>query len=672
MAIAKIKKIEIIGLNQDKERLLGLLHKLGKVQLIASGPEGSVGGVPISYADADILEVAEAVAFLDTYKEKSGPFSSFLNFKPVVYERQMQDIIAGCDYRNILEELRKLRSHLKHISQHKDKLLQEKQLLLPWKDLRLSLEELHYQQHCGITLGVLDNRAYQELSADLKQYTFNLYLETVHQDKVNRYLAIFYLRQDLEALEGVLKKLHFNFVTLPRHQCTPGDRLFEINREFLTLDDQAEEAREKIALFYKEQFSLKVVHDYLANQERIRQADHQLARQQFTFRLSAWIREKEVASFREEIAARFKDVAFFVSEPPDNEEVPIILENKGLIQPFEFITSIYGMPQYRELDPTPFLAPFFFLYFGFCVSDVGYGLILIILSWLILKKIKLGPQGQKFFKLFLFCGISTVIVGALTGSWFGNLLELTAEANAALLPLKKFKDALVVLDPLRQPTKLLGIALSLGIIQVWFGNIVSAIGNIKNKRYWDILFDQITMFFLLFGLTGIGLVFLKIISAQGSAIFKYAVLGGSLGLILTQGRSEKGLGGKLFYGIYYLYNNLSGYLSDILSYSRLWALGLVTGVMANTINLISVQFSQILVSLIPFVGKIIFLRIIISGIILAVIFVLGHLVAFLMNLLGAFVHPLRLQFVEFFSKFFKSGGSLFRPFRIQTKYIDIS
>jgi len=143
-------------------------------------------------------------------------------------------------------------------------------------------------------------------------------------------------------------------------------------------------------------------------------------------------------------------------------------------------------------------------------------------------------------------------------------------------------------------------------------------------------------------------------------------------LTLTQGRSEKGIGAKLFYGIYNLYNAVSGYLSDILSYSRLWALGLVTGIMAGTINMLAVQFSQILSSLIPFVNKISAIRLVVSGLIMVIIFVFGHLASFLINLLGAFVHPVRLQFVEFFSKFFKSGGSPLKPFKMETKYIDIN
>lgn len=670
MAIAKIKKIEIIALEKGQLELLALLQKLGIVQLISLQSQddnlASIG----AYSDANLLAIEEAITYLASFKERSFALGSIVQFKPLLYQQQLQEVITKFDYQNLLRELLHLRNHLKITVQHKDRLLQERQLLAPWEKLNLSLEDIHYQKHCAILLGILNRRDYQNLSLDLDTQQINCYSEIINQDRDNLYLTIFYIKEDFERLEDFLKNHRFNFVTLSRHKCLVKERIFEINREMMVLDDQIAEAKLKISALAQQQLQLMVVFDYLNNIRKTKEAEKNLARQQFTFTLSGWVREKDIGKLTQIIEEKFKDVALFISEPQADDLIPVALENKRLIQPFEFITQIYGMPQYRELDPTPFLAPFFFLYFGFCVSDVGYGLILCALCLFILKKIKMGTQGKKFFRLFFYCGISTIIVGALTGSWFGNLIDLIADSNQIFLPLQKFKNALIVLDPLKEPTKLLGVALVLGIIQVWFGNFVAGIGNFKNKRYIEILLDQVPMFALLFGLTGLGLVFLKLRGRENLNLFKFAALCGGIGLVLTQGRSEKGIAGKLFYGVYNLYNALSGYLSDILSYSRLWALGLVTGVMAATVNLISVQFSQIFVSLIPVVNKIGFLKILIASIILIAIFLIGHLVAFLMNLLGAFVHPVRLQFVEFFSKFFKSGGRIFKPFQIETKYIN--
>jgi V/A-type H+-transporting ATPase subunit I len=182
--------------------------------------------------------------------------------------------------------------------------------------------------------------------------------------------------------------------------------------------------------------------------------------------------------------------------------------------------------------------------------------------------------------------------------------------------------------------------------------------------------DQVPMLAFLFGVTGLALIFLDMGPSMSTAVFKYAAIGGSIGLVLTQGRAEKGIGAKLFYGIYNFYMALSGYLSDTLSYSRLWALALVTGVKAMTINLLTVNFGRMISASIPLIGRVPLLKTLVGIVIMALIFVLGHLVSLVMNLLSAFVHPLRLQFVEFFSKFFKPGGERFRPFRADHKYFN--
>jgi len=678
MAIAKIKKAEIIGLEKDRDRLLALLQKLECLELIdlSAGPakkkeSASLGPRNITEGPVNLLEMEEAIAYLGTLKEDAGIFSSMIKIKPQVYQQELNEVLGSFDYQGLLQELSASRSHLKHHQQHKEKLLEERHLLSPWKQLKIPLEELHDTARCGIILGMLRQADYSVLLKNCSQDNLEIFSEVVNQDKTNVYLAIIFMQEDFQRLEGALKNYHFNFVTLGRHRGTVGDRILEINRETLVLDDQLQNIHRRIIELSRQEFKLMAVYDYLANIRKRQEVGKELTRQEFTFFLSGWVKERDVRTMQQKITKQFQDLAIFISMPQEDEEVPVDLENPRILEPFEFITKIYGFPKYGEIDPTPYLAPFFFLYFGFCVSDVGYGVILSLLSWLILKKFRMGPQGQRFFRLFLFCGISTMIMGALTGSWFGNLFDLLADSNRAFLPLKNFKDSLIVLDPMKESTKLLGVALALGIVQVWFGNIIAAIGNLKNRRYLDIFLDQLPMLVFLFGLTGLGLIFLKLLVSAQLNLFKSSALLGALVLILTQGRAEKGWGAKLFYGCYNLYSALSGYLSDILSYSRLWALGLVTGVMASTINLISIQFSQIFTGVIPFIAGVAILKAVLSGVILITIFILGHSVSFLMNLLGAFVHPVRLQFVEFFSKFFKSGGQGFRPFRLESKYVKL-
>lgn len=671
MAIAKIKKLEIIGLEKDRDGLLYRLQKMGLIELISAQESAVSIGHMQTIDSANLTGMEDIISFLSAFRKTKPGFGAMFNFKETLYQKEAENIVTTFAYKNFILEVAGLRQSLKNLAQDREHLLQESYLLAPWKKLSIPLDQIHPTLACALFLGVLAGKDYENLLTDCRKMAIDIFCDCIHQDKANVYLSIFCRKEDVEKLELLLKQYCFNFVTMPGRRSTVAERLLEINREILAKDAQARAVKDKIAQLSKSGPKLMIVYDYLANARDRQEADKDLDKQKFTFRISGWVRAKEVKAIEERVLEEFPDAVIFVSEP-QGESVPVILENPKLIQPFEFITQIFGMPQYGELDPTPFLAPFFFVYFGFCVSDAGYGLMIFFISWVALKKFPMGPAGRRFFMLFLFCGISTIIAGMLTGGWFGNAIDIASEASPLFLPLKKFKDSLIMLDPMKEPTKLLTIALSMGIFQIWFGNIVAGIGNFKNKRYIDIFLDQVPMLTFLFGLTGIGLGFLRVIDAKNTLIFNYAALIGAIILVLTQGRREKGIGAKLFYGFYNLYSALSGYLSDILSYSRLWALGLVTGVMANTINMISVQFSQIFPSIIPFVDKRAVLRVFLSGMIMVCVFVIGHLVSFLMNLLGAFVHPLRLQFVEFFSKFFKSGGEAFKPFRIKAKYINLN
>jgi V/A-type H+/Na+-transporting ATPase subunit I len=666
MSIAKVKKIEVIGLERDRQAMLDLLQRLGTVELSAGIVQTAQSRPPEA---VELPELEEAINFLSSFEEKKDSFGAMFGLRPYVYAQEVKQVLGDFDYRGFLARLGELRARQKEAVQQKEKLTRELQSISGWRGLNVALDQLGPTRSSRLLLGILRTQDYPGVLQLIAKNNLKAAVLKVSQDRTDSFVFIICLEKDFPGLERVLKETHFSPVVLPHYPGTAAKLSEELKERLAVLGKELVSIRASLIRLAQERFKLMVVHDYLYNAARKEQVGRSFASQKFTFLLSGWIGAKYSGALEKELHRDFREAAIFLSDPAPGADPPVNLENQALVEPFEFITRIYGMPQYNELDPTPFLAPFFFLYVGFCISDAGYGLMVIALCLFAMKKFKMGPTGKRFFRMFFFCGISTVIMGALTGSWFGNLLDLVGESNPALMPVKHFKDSLVLLDPLKEPTKLLGIALSLGVVQVWFGNIVAAIGNIKNKRYLDIFFDQVSMLVFLFGMTGLGLSFLRIVSA--SPWFNYTAAYGSVALVLTQGRSEKGIGSRLFYGGYNLYNAFSGYLSDILSFSRLWALGLVTGVMANTINLISIQFSSILVNTIG-IGKVPVAKMIVGGLILIIVFLAGHAVAFMMNILGAFVHPLRLQFVEFFSKFFKSGGRAFKPFRVETKYVNLS
>jgi V/A-type H+/Na+-transporting ATPase subunit I len=671
MALARFKKIEIIGLREAEERLLSLLQRLGNVQLIET-PLAEPVSLPTEEGFvSDINRLEEAISFLAAFEPKSGFIEGMAGLKPFIFSRQVDEVSRSFDWGAIVDELSDSRRSLAEWEQGKEKLEQQKRRLYPWKNFAVALDDLQPTEFCQIILGSVGDRDYPLMLEAAASAGIVLNAEPVERERNRVYLSIIFFPEDSERMDSILKEFHFEEEHFGTLVGTVRENLENVDGELRDLEKRIAGIRERLIALAGRRFTLMMIHDFSASARNVLQTGRQLPKQAFTFVLSGWIRTTDVENLQKEMARTGDETALFISDPNPDDEVPVVLENRGFFKPFEFITQIYGMPKYGEIDPTPFLAPFFFIYFGFCVSDAGYGLLLVIASIIVLKKYEMGPTGTNFWRMFLYCGISTVVVGVLTGSYFGNLPDLLGESFVVMKPLARWKDELIVLDPMKEPTKLLGVALSFGVIQVWFGNIVAAIGNLKNRRYLDILMDQVPMLTFLFGLTGLALRFLQIVKGNSFGWFGHAAIAGAVVLVLTQGRSEKGIGSKMFYGVYNLYMALSGYLSDIMSYSRLWALGLVTGVMAVTINLLAVQFSLMIPAIFPFLNGIAFLRVTISVVVLVLIFVLGHLVSFMMNLLGAFVHPLRLQFVEFFSKFFKSGGSRFKPFKEDSKYVRI-
>jgi V/A-type H+-transporting ATPase subunit I len=322
-----------------------------------------------------------------------------------------------------------------------------------------------------------------------------------------------------------------------------------------------------------------------------------------------------------------------LEDPEPGESFPVALENPPLIQPFEVVTELYSTPDPRSIDPNPYMAPFFFIFFGIMMGDAGYGIIIAALSYFALRKLKLKGTGKKLVMLIMLGGISCVLWGSIFGGWFGN-------AGALLgLPALWF-------DPINEPLTMLLFCFALGLIQIFAGMGVKAYMNIRQGKIWDAVFDQ--------GLWYVTIIGLVVMAALSQTVGQYMALAGAAGLVLTQGRHQKNIIKKLLSGLLSLYD-ITGYFSDMLSYSRLFALALSGGVIGTVINQLGLMAAN------SWIG----------WIIAAVVLAAGHGFNILISVLGAYVHTSRLQYIEFFGRFFESGGRAFRPLRIKTKFIDV-
>ncbi|MEG1836936.1 MAG: V-type ATP synthase subunit I [Synergistaceae bacterium] len=363
---------------------------------------------------------------------------------------------------------------------------------------------------------------------------------------------------------------------------------------------------------------------------------------------SFWVPDEALCFVKKTLLPYDSLTEFNVVEPDEGEEPPTLLENPAWSSCSESLTLMYGTPTYGTIDPTSLMAPFFFLFFGMCFGDAGYGLILSGVFGYFLVRHQLSPALRKFFILLTIGMLCSIFVGAVTGSWFGD--SITAfPFLSALIP---FKDAVQFLDPMNDPMTFLKISLGLGFIHVIFGLMIAFAGSWKKGDKTSAVLDQLTWIFFLISLVIFG------ISAGGSLPqafilpSKIATIAGALILIATQGREKGNIFSKLLSGILSLYN-VTGFLGDVLSYSRLLALGLGSAAVGMVINLLGT-----LVSGTPYIG--IFLA--------ALIFIIGHTFSIVVNILGAFVHSLRLQYVEFFGKFYDAAGSDFAPLCNSTQF----
>ena len=634
-----MKHLRLLGMESEREALLKTMQDLECVEI--SHIDGSEEALKTGLAKPDdraLLNAQEesrayraALAALDRFApEKKGLFRKRQGVSRASFFDEKNERQARAAAEAINADMRRLGE----IESERTKNEALRASLAPWLAVDAPLDSTDgvLSLLFGTVGATVTDDALRALSDSLSGL---LTWQQASSDKTLRYLLIACHKSVKEQALSALRELGFSTVSFRGLCGTAEENDKKLEAALAALESERREIERRVEGFGGNRETLLEASDRAAILLRREEAKSRLVETDKVFLLEGWLPADRCTAL--EKALEPFTCAVETREPAEDEypQVPVQLRNNKLTRPLNMVTEMYSLPAYGTLDPNPLMAPFFILFYGIMMADMGYGLLMMIASVIIGKKYRPKGTSGELFSLLGLCGLSTFIVGALTGGFFGDfltqLVAIVSPGTVFALP-KLF-------DPLDDLTMILIGSMALGVVQIITGMAISLIEKCKRKKFLDAFFEEITWWIVFLG---IALAVLK----KGTAVL---YLGCALVLLgpIVQGKGW----GKLTGVFGSIYNHVTGYFGDILSYTRLMALMLAGSVIAQVFNMLAAMPGNVIAFLI--------------------ISMLGNAMNFGLNLLGCYVHDLRLQCLEFFNKFYVDGGKPFRPMTLDTEYVDL-
>lgn len=658
MAIAKMEKLTVIGLSREQETFINALMRLGVVQINAQESklcdvqwnqmvDKDDSGRLVSKWEAELDRIDHALEMLDRFNDEK---------KPLIFERARiseTEFDATLEYeyeiRHQMLKLTKLSRRYSHMLVRENRALTARQALLPWQTYDVPVQDYRTrstQVWQGVIPGSGDSADFLKILGDKTGYAD---AEVVYSDSEQHYISVVFYEPAAEEVQGVLRDLGFNRITLP---IDSGSVAEAIGRLEVQLDETRAEKQsiaEQVRTFTSFGPTLKLYHDEIAMRRDCAGIREKFLVTDSTFFLEGWY--PKIARGRVEALLNAKNCYFEMTQPGKEEDAPVLLLNHSLVKPFEAITKLYALPSSKGIDATPFFSFFYALFFGMMLSDAAYGVIITVGTFVMRRKYHLEGMLKQLVDMFFLCGISTTFWGIMFGSFFGDVITQVSThffGHTVDFPTLWF-------NPIEEPMRLLFFSLILGLIHIFLAMGLSAYMSIRDGQPLAALFDTGFWYILIVSLIGYlagGMI--TGVPASLTILCKWLAVASALGIVATAGREKKTIIGKIVGGLGSLYG-ITGYLSDVLSYSRILALGLATGVISSVFNTLGTLAGS---------G-------ILGALVMLVAFCIGHPYNIAINALGSFVHSCRLQYVEFFGRFYQSGGETYRPFCENTKYVTI-
>ncbi len=654
MAVSKVRKLELVAHTECRDEILAALRSLAAVHIsdVSEVVPEYENDLP-SFLHNSLVTVKDKLAqilycilFLERFKSKSSLAETLFKSKPMFSQHDAEETVTTFAPDDFYQECVAVEKELGENEgqiEKKETLASDISLWLP---LDCPFELIQDTETTRVSLGICEPRAFDSLVEELMKVSLLHHVEVVKRSRASVSMVLIYCKEAEEAVLPVFRKHGWHSVRFIGITGAPAAALERLREQIRELQERNDELRERVC---REMVPLRekllLLHDHYSQMLQALEAQQNFLFTSRTFLVTGWVVAKEEKRLRESLGSVTEVVEIRCSDPAPDDDVPILLENNAAAAPFSLITQLYGRPQYTEFDPTPFFAPFFALFFGICLGDAGYGAVLAIGSFFALKKFNVSEGSRQLLKILVWGGIASVVVGLLTGGIFC--------VNPEKLP-RVFKS-LIVLNATKEVLLFLYVAFALGLIQVLFGIGIKLALSLRQGDVKSAIMDQALWIIFLASVAPLvyETLFGGSVNATLSSFAASTAKVLAVALILTQGRKTKFLLFRPFMGLLKLYG-VMGYFGDVLSYARLMALGLATAFLGATINDMAGLFSGIPYGL--------------GYVFAAVVLVFGHVFNLAINCLGAFVHSLRLQYLEFFSKFFAGGGKPFEAFSEKRQY----
>lgn len=667
MAKVPLSKIRVTGLRKHYKVLIQELHRRGLME-IDKNPDFEKHSTEVSasgHFDAfDLARIDFAIRYLEPYAPKKGKLENMLTGGKVIMSEKEAISRFEAFAPRADEIIRECESTQDFFVRSKNELVlikNEHDSLEPFKSLNVVVDGA---LETGETMSVLAKISLAKKEAFIERLarTSNLAdIKVFHETKQDAYFRLTWFRDLKKVVDEAFQDFDVKVIDLNAEfaEAYAGMHPREIQKQLkekeADLNKQIAEREDRLRQLGKTWDDLRIAHDFYSWRKDKNEAQSDVLQTSYVFAFEGWLPTEKLEALKHWIDQVFVgDVSLDLIKLEKGEKIPALLKNKVGVSSFNSMTKMFGSPAESDIDPTPAIAPFFVIFFGICLSDTGYGLLITLATAFFLLFGKFSKEAREALLMGFMCGVSAFIGGILLGGHFGMT---AAEAPAFLTTIDSAGDLVFrgqVLDPLKGSGTMTFLLFTFGVgyVQVLFGLIMRIYKGISNKDWGYALCDGFGWLYTLImlavwaGADALGL---------DKQLIQWMLLGGVGFLVLTLGREKKNPILKLLFGILGLYGAMD-FVSNILSYSRLMALGLATGIIGAAMNMTA----KVLGDMVPGIG----------GILIMVAFIVfGHSINFGLSGLGAYVHSLRLQFIEFFGIFYAGGGRVFKPFARAKKYL---